>query len=432
MNNELFEKRAATYFGDKTEEFLKLSKEAPTQAFFLNRKKADTKTIFSMIDFPFEASPLSDESFYHQQENIGKTVAYETGLIYPQDIAASLTSRYIDTDGIRLVVDLCAAPGGKTINVLNRLGTDVLCISNEVSHSRSLVLSSNLERLGLDNVVITSKSCDELSGQLAEKADLVILDAPCSGEGMIRKYREILDSYSLRNIESLASLQKDLLDYAWKILKKGGQLIYSTCTFAFEEDEQQIASFLTSHPDMKISEVDIPSASRLKGAVKLSFLDRTEGQFFCLMRKQGGSLPARFRELKPVKDKAADDFIRNNLKLDEYFLYKHNDHFYLSLNPLPDLKNGVIRYGIYAGDTVKNRFEPVHHLYRANSLKGKYMHTYSLSDQEYEDFVSGKELKADLEDCYYQLTYRNTAVGFGKCVKGIVKNKYPKGLRRMI
>ena len=432
MKNELFEQRARSYFGERADEFLKLAEEAPTQAFFLNRRKADEDTIFSMIDFSFEKSQLSDESFYHQEDNIGKTIAYETGLIYPQEVAASLTSSCIDGRDIRLVVDLCAAPGGKTVNILNRLGPDVLCISNEVSHSRSLILSSNLERLGLDNVVITNKSCEELAGQLEEKADLVILDAPCSGEGMIRKYPEILDTYSLRNIESLASLQKDLLECAWKILKKGGQLIYSTCTFAFEEDEDQIISFLARHPDMKVQEVDVPSVSRLKGSVKLSFLDRTEGQFFCLMRKQGSAAACRLKELKPIKEKIAEDFIRENLMIEEYFLYKYNNHCYLSLKPLPDMKNGVIRYGIYAGDIIKNRFEPSHHLYRANSLKGRYRYSYDLSDREYDDFVSGKELKTDLEDHYYQLTYRNTAVGFGKCAKGITKNKYPKGLRRMV
>lgn len=432
MMNRLFEERARSYFGKRAEEFLKLAGEAPTQAFFLNRKKADEETIFSMIGFPYETSSLSNESFYHNEENIGKTIAYETGLIYPQELAASLTSSCIDIEDIKLVVDLCAAPGGKTINILNRLESDVLCISNEVSHSRSLILSSNLERLGLDNVVITNKNCEELSGQLEEKADLVILDAPCSGEGMIRKYPEILDSYSLRNIENLAELQKDLLECAWKILKQGGQLIYSTCTFAFEEDEDQISSFLSRHPDMRIIEINIPSSSKLKGTVKLSFLDRTEGQFFCLLKKEGQLKTTCLKELKPIKEKTADDFIKENLQLEEYLLYKNNGHLYLSLMPLPDMKNGVIRYGIYAGDIVKNRFEPAHHLYRANSLKGKYRYTYDLSDLEYAQFVSGREIKADLGDHYYQLTYRNISVGFGKCVKGIIKNKYPKGLRRMI
>ncbi len=432
MNNELFTERARSYFGDQTDEFLKLAKQMPTQAFFLNRKKADVDTIFSLIDFPYEASSLSDESFYHHEDNIGKTFAYETGLIYPQEPAASLTSAYIDPNDVGLIVDLCAAPGGKTINVLNRVNSDVLCISNEVSHSRSLILSSNLERLGFDNVIITNKNCEELAGQLEERADIVILDAPCSGEGMIRKYPEILENYSLRNIENLAALQKDLLDCAWKILKKGGQLIYSTCTFAFEEDEDQIASFLLRHSDMKVIDVNIPSASRLKGSVKLSFLDNTEGQFFCILRKEGDPSYNRLKELKPVREKIADEFIRENFELDSYCLYKYNDHFYLSLNPLPDMKNGVIRYGIYAGDIVKNRFEPSHHLYRANSLKGKYRYSHDISDREYLDFVSGKELKADLDDHYYQITCRKTAVGFGKCVKGTIKNKYPKGLRRMI
>ena len=112
---------------------------------------------------------------------------------------------------------MCAAPGGKTIDILNRVKSDVLCIANDYSHSRALTLSSNLERLGFSNVIITNKNTKELSEQLENFADLVILDAPCSGEGMIRKYPEILDTYSINNIHSLATLQKELLDIVYKL-----------------------------------------------------------------------------------------------------------------------------------------------------------------------------------------------------------------------
>lgn len=432
MSNTAFEKRVEEYFGQDSERFLCLMKEKPSQAFFLNEKKADRDTILSLIDFPIRETPMSDQSFYFKHDNIGKTIPYELGIIYPQEIGASLTSRYIDHDGIKVVVDMCAAPGGKTINILNRLNDDVICISNDLSHARASVLSSNIERTGLDNVIVTSKKCEDLADLLEDKADLVILDAPCSGEGMIRKYPEILDTWSINNIISLAALQSELLDEAYRMLKPGGTLIYSTCTFAFEEDEDQIGSFLKRYDDMSLTDIDIPSHSRLKGTVKLSFLDHTEGQFFALLKKSGTLQETNLKALKTVKDKTAEAFIRENLDIDDYYLYKNNDHFYLSLRPLPDLKNNVLKYGICLGEVKKDRFEPAHDLYRANSLIGKYRYTYDLNENEYLDFISGKEIRKDLEDHYYQLTYHKMAIGFGKCAKGIIKNKYPKGLRRMI
>ena len=432
MSEVTFKDRVKEYFGQQSDEFLCLMKEKPSQAFFLNEKKADRKTILSLIDFPIKESPLSDQSFYYEHENIGKTIPYELGIIYPQEIGASLTSKYIDPEDIKTVVDMCAAPGGKTINILNRLNDNVICISNDFSHARASVLSSNIERSGLDNVIVTNKRCDDLADLLQDKADLVILDAPCSGEGMIRKYPQILDTWSLNNIESLAALQSELLEQAYMMLKNGGTLIYSTCTFAFEEDEDQVSSFLERHEDMSLINIDMPSSSRLNGTVKLSFLDHTEGQFFALMRKKGSLEHNSLKLLKTIKDKTAETFIKENLLLDSYYLYKNNEHFYLSLQPLPDMKNNVMKYGICLGEVIKNRFEPAHDLYRANSLKGKYRYTYDLNDREYLDFISGKEIKKDLEDHYYQLTYRGIPIGFGKCAKGTIKNKYPKGLRRMI
>lgn len=432
MSKELFIERAKEYFGDEYAEFMAEIDKPCTQGFFLNVKKDSRENILNIIDFPYEVSDLTDESFYHHHDNIGKTIAYDLGLIYPQEIAASLTSRSVDRHDISVVVDMCAAPGGKTINILNRLPDDVLCISNDVSHSRSLIMSQNLERTGLDNVIITNKNCDQLAKQLEGCADIVILDAPCSGEGIIRKYPEIFDEYSIERISELAAVQKELLDHAYRMLKGGGQLIYSTCTYSYEEDEKQVMDFLSRYPDMYIKDIDIPSSSRLKGAVKLSPINGTEGQFFVIMRKEETGNEHSLKMLKPVTDKTADDFIRDNLMIDDYCLYEHNGHYYLSLIPLPDLGNNIIRYGICLGEIRNGRFEPNHHLYRANSLIGRYRYTCELDDEQYSRYIEGYELKIDLTNNYYHLTYKNNSLGFGKCVNGTLKNKYPKGLRRVV
>ena len=429
---ELFKERAKEYFSEESERFLELLKEPCTQGFFLNTRKADREKILELIDFPYRENSYSSDSFFHNEENIGKTKAYELGLIYPQEVAASLTTGCINTNNIKTVVDLCAAPGGKTVNILNRLSADVLCISNDRNHSRCLILAQNLERLGLDHTVVTNMKCDQLAQQLSDYADLLILDAPCSGEGMIRKYPEILDSYSLENIKKLSELQKELLENAYQILKKGGQLVYSTCTYAFEEDEEMIKGFLFSHPDMHLFPQMFMGCSTMKGTVKLSPLNGTEGQFFCVLKKDGIPDERKIKELKTVQNRLVEDFIRDNLDLETYYLYSSHEQFYLSMLPLPDLKKNVLRYGICLGEIKNKRFEPNHSLYRANSLVGKYRYTCDLDDLEYDKFISGQEIRRDLANHYYLLTYKGISIGFGKCSNGIIKNKYPKGLRRMI
>jgi len=429
--NELFNKRVEEYFKQDSMKYLESLKKPCSQGFFLNTNKANRIDILNIVDFKYEESTLTNDSFYHNEDNIGKSKAYELGLIYPQEIGASLTSKFIDNKDVKLIVDLCAAPGGKTINILNRVNRNALCISNDVNYKRVLTLSQNIERLGLDNVIITNKEPDLLAKQLEGQADIVILDAPCSGEGMIRKYPEILDDYSLENIINLANIQKGLLENAYTILKKGGTLIYSTCTFAFEEDENQVTNFLNNHSDMKLIKLPISYqfASNLEGTSKLSPINNTEGQFIAMMKKDGETISKTLTMLKPVKEKLVDDFIKENIDLDSYFLYKHNDHFYISENPLIDLKNNVIRYGVDVGEIVNKRFEPSHTLYRS-SLNFKYK--YDLNDSEYDKYISGNELVADVQNHYYQITYKGFALGFGKASQGHIKNKYPKGLRRMV
>ena len=314
----LFLDRLKSYFPNDYERFIELLKEKPHQGFFLNTNKANKEDILKLIDFDYYKSDLTDDSFYHNNDNIGKSIAYELGLIYPQGIESSLTTKNINKTDIKTIVDLCSAPGGKSINALNRF-KDCICISNDTNYKRSLILSSNLERLGLDNVIVTNKDCDVLAKQLYSFADLVILDAPCSGEGMIRKYPEILDTYSLDNINKLANIQSKLLDNAYDILKGNGILVYSTCTYALEEDEYQINNFLNKYSDMHL----------INKTIKLSPLNNTEGQFIALMIKDDNNIISKNHYLKPIKDKMVDEFILDNLNIKEYYLYINNDNIFI-------------------------------------------------------------------------------------------------------
>ena len=419
-NKEIFLERAKQYFKDDYDEFVSLIDLKPSSGFFLNEKKADKDKIFELIDFGFEPFKLNNKSYYSKEESIGKSKAYELGLIYPQDVESSLPISLIEKDDIYLAIDLCAAPGGKSINAINKLNDDSLLISNDVTYKRASILSSNIERMGFDNCIITSLKPDYLASKYEGLFDLVILDAPCSGEGMIRKYPEILDTYSVANINELASIQRDLLESAYRLLNEGGQLVYSTCTYAYEEDEWQVEDFLNRHKDMSL----------IKPYKKMSFLDNTEGQFMALMKKEGTLTHKKFKYKKPISNKLVEKFIKDNINIDNYYLYNNENNYYMSLMPILNIDNGILRCCIYLGELKKDRFEPSHSLYRTNRLDFKYK--YDLSDEEYLKFISGEELSVNLDNHYYQVTYKDLPLGFGKCSNKQLKNKYPKGLRRMV
>lgn len=431
-NKELFLKNINDYFGKYADRYIELMNDSVRSAFFLNEKKASRDEIFELIDFKYESSSLTNKSFYYLDNSIGKSKAYELGLIYPQDIESSLPTTFIDTDNIRMAIDLCAAPGGKSINILNRLNNDVLYIANDINYKRALILKNNLERLGLD-AIVTSNKIEYYRDNFKGLFDLVILDVPCSGEGMIRKYPEILDEYSDENIDALAYKQEILLDEAYELLNEGGKLLYSTCTYAYKEDEDQIIKFLNKHQDMKLIELPkLDNINKLNGTIKLSPLNDTEGQFMALLIKDGHPSIKEYKYCKQIKNDLVKKFIKDNLIIDDYYLYNIKDDYYLSLKPLIKIDYNILNYGIYLGQIKNNRFEPAHNLYRSNSLKGKYKYVYELNLKEYDDFISGKELKISGDENYYLLTYKNHSLGFGKLSKGILKNKYPKGLRRVV
>lgn len=431
-NKELFINNIKEYFKEDAEKYLSKLNEDSRAAFFLNEKKANRDDIFPLIDFKYEKSKYTNNSFYFLDDSIGKSKVYELGLIYPQDIESSLPISFVDTSNIKYAIDLCSAPGGKSINLLNKLNDDVILISNDINYKRATILANNLERLGLE-AIITSNKIEYYVDNFKGLFDLVVLDVPCSGEGMVRKYPEILDDYSNENILSLAYKQETLLKQAYELLNANGQIIYSTCTYSFLEDEKQIINFLNKYKDMEL--IKLPSlndSSTLAGTIKLSPLNDTEGQYMALLKKKGGIYNDKYNFKKTIKNKLVEDFIKANLNINNYYLYNNNEHYFMSFKPLLDIKYNVLNCGIYLGKIENKRFIPAHHLYRANSLINKYKYTYELNDQEYLDYISGKELKINKDDNYYLLTYHKHSLGYGKISKGILKNKYPKGLRKVI
>ena len=431
IDNKLYLDNCKIYFKDKYDSFINELSNESTKGFFVNSLKGNVNDILNMIDFDYSKSILNKNSYYHHNEHISSSKAYELGLIYPQGIESSFSSTLLDLNNINLIVDMCAAPGGKSINYINKY-KDALLISNDANYKRALLINNNFERLGIDNAIVTSIDTFTLSNRLNNCADLVILDAPCSGEGMARKTLDIFDTYSDKYIDSLANLQKELLEDAYNLLNGDSYLIYSTCAYSFKEDEANIKYFLDLHKDVELINIECDNnSSILSGTVKLSFLNNTEGQFIAILHKKGTKNKINCKYLKSIKNKVVDKFIKDNLNIKEYYLYQEDNRFYMSFKSLLDLKTNILREGIYLGDIANNRFVPNHFMYRANSLIGLYKYEYELDDKQYEDFIKGLEIKIDnLTNNYYHLTYKKYSLGFGKYSNGVIKNKYPKGLRK--
>jgi len=402
----LFQERCKEYFPENYQEFLALCQEESTSGFFLNLKKGNKTDLLKEIDFSYQEYELNENCYYHNCDHIGRSIAYELGLIYPQEPSASVPISLLNLDNIKIAVDMCAAPGGKSCQLLSKISDEAHVICNDVSFVRAKSIVNNCERMGFDPY-ICSLETSFLASKLEESADLVILDAPCSGEGMIRKDSSILKDYSLANILACTKRQKSLLDDAYTIANNDSYILYCTCTYAKEENEENTAYFLNKYPDLSLVKEK-----------KLSFLDASEGQYMALFYKGGKKKTLNFSYLK-----------QSNISLPikgNYYTYEYKQRYYVSKKPLYDYNLPMLRYGYLAKS---ENYE--HALFRNNQLELDCLKK-ELNDEEYRKYIGGQELKTDLEDGLILLTYHGYNLGQGKVSKGRIKNKYPKGLRRLL
>ena len=316
----------------------------------------------------------------------GKDPLYHVGLYYIQEPCASKVLYDVDIEKDDKILDLCASPGGKTAEILFSLDKEAggFLVSNEIDYSRAKVLSSNVERLGIDNVAVVCSDSANLVDRFVESFDKVVVDAPCSGEGMFRKSEEARLQWNLKLVDSMSRLQKSLVIDAYKMLKPGGTLIYSTCTFSKEEDEMVVQHLLDNQSDLTLLKMEKNYPHNSIG----------EGQFFAIFNK--------------------------GTKLEKCV----NNHFDMSnLKGLNVLRNGTKEF-TYEG---KIRV-PTHASTHVDDIK--FDNEVDLDDEEVIKYLRGETFKKNLDfKGYCKITYKNLGLGLAKYSNGILKNHYPKGLR---
>lgn len=405
---------------------------------------------FDYTGFNLRKVPWCKNGFYYENPNAGKTIQHDSGLYYIQDASAMAVVDLMDIQPHEKVLDLCASPGGKSTQIAERLQNTGLLVSNEVVPSRAKILSSNIERMGITNTLVLNESVEKISDLLPLFFDKVLVDAPCSGEGMFRKNHDAISEWKKTDITSCAVRQYEILDKASKCVKGGGILAYSTCTFNLEENEKVIAKFCTLHPDFKIIKPE--SANMFSNGFDLSKIDKhysidttkcirlfphkleCEGHFICIM-KRADKDDVEYKDLKPNISHKVRDIVKkwcksNNIYIDIDNIYNINDNIYV----LPEYKISVknikfLRYGLHVGQILKDRFEPSHSLALAiNNPQNKYI---IKSETELGKYLHGDVLyDENIQNGWTIVCYKNIPLGFGKCVNGTIKNFYPKGLRK--
>lgn len=322
------------------------------------------------------------------------------------------------------VLDLCAAPGGKTTQLAAAMGGEGVLIANEYVYDRARILSQNVERLGVKNCAVVSADPAALARCFPAYFDKILVDAPCSGEGMFRKDENAIAEWSEENVARCAVRQAAILDEAAAMLRGGGRLVYSTCTFERAENEGQIEAFLARHAEFTLIGEEMLFPHEVRG----------EGHFAALLEKSGaerGNAPAFPVRRNAAAEKAYAAFAR------AFFVRPpagrlttlDDGRMYLLPEAMPALPVRTLRVGIELGAFDGRRFTPAHALAMAVA-KGECARFLPLSEGETEKYLRGETFPTDAENGWCVVGYGDYPLGLGKIAGGILKNHYPKGLRR--
>lgn len=394
----------------------------------------------------FLLKPVSwaENGFYYKEEDRpGRHPFHEAGVYYIQEASAMAPAVYLNAQPGERILDLCAAPGGKSTQIADAMQGKGLLVSNEINSARGRILSENIERMGIRNALAVSHEPAFLAERFPEYFDRVLVDAPCSGEGMFRKNEEAANEWSYENVLMCAERQEEILECAAVMLRPGGRMVYSTCTFSMEENEGMISRFLEKHPEFEIEERKkfpgmSPGMPPLEKGIRLwPHRSEGEGHFLACLKKAGQQqmrAESLYGEEKGISPKDCKEwlafkerYIKTNL---EGVYFKFGDQLYLLPEGAPSLKGlKVLRGGLHLGTFKKNRFEPSHAL--ALSLKPEEAaRCFELSINKAAEYISGNIFTTEGEKGWYLITTEGYSLGWGKLAGNIMKNHYPKGLRK--
>ncbi|MCF6093931.1 RsmB/NOP family class I SAM-dependent RNA methyltransferase [Microaerobacter geothermalis] len=432
----------------------------------INTLKVSVETFLKISPFKLHPVPWTRDGFYYEEgERPGKHPFYHAGLYYIQEPSAMAPAEILDAQPGEKILDLCAAPGGKTIQLAAGLKGKGLLVANDNHPDRAKALLKNIELYGVTNAIVTNETPDRLAKVFPSYFDKILIDAPCSGEGMFRKEPDMIKSWDVHSVEACMVKQKSILEQAIPMLRPGGKLLYSTCTFSPEENEGMIAQFLEKHDEFRLIDISLRdgfSPGRKDWANTDFPMEKTvrlwphqikgEGHYMALLEKSeeslivqekirereisGSQLKNRNQDVLTKQEKEwIDQFMKQTIIGSRLFdadrFVKFKDHILIQPDQLPDLKGlRVVRGGWHIGTLKKNRFEPSHGL-----IMGLPLHdirktiNFSSDDSDLTRYLKGETLFVEGENGWIGIGVEGFPLGWGKRVSGQLKNEYPPGWR---
>lgn len=442
-----FTERMQKLLGDEFENFISAVNGTPVKGFRVNTDKISLEDFEKINVFGKEKIPYVENGFYLDFDKAGNHPYHHAGMIYIQEPGAMAPAECVEIEEGWKILDMCAAPGGKSTQLRNKLGENGLLVSNEIVPSRCKILTGNIERLGLKNCVTTCMDTSRLAKTFPETFDLIMVDAPCSGEGMFRKDDTAIAEWSEGNVKMCAERQAEILENAVKCLKDGGYIVYATCTFSLEENEMAVASFLEKHPEFEI----IPVKEEVKNSTSdgifydgctcenIHFARRFyphkakgEGQFMAVLHNKNQYVEAKKKTVSKAEkiDRTVYDFLDttlNSYHKEKVIMYNGNPVYF---TPDFEVKKGTaFSCGVTIGEVAKNYVKPHHQFFMAMGENFKRKIELFPDSEEMKKYLRGEEFETTCENGWAVVMTDGCAVGGVKVSSGKAKNHYPKGLR---
>lgn len=445
-----FVSRMQALLGDAYGDYENALREAPVKGFRLNTAKIAPEDFAAVDVFSDGRIPYVKNGYYLSYDKIGNHPFHHAGMLYVQEPGAMAPAECVEIEPDWKILDMCAAPGGKSTQLRLKLGEGGVLVSNEIIASRCKILTGNIERLGLTDVVTTCMDSAKIAKTFPAAFDMIMVDAPCSGEGMFRKEEVAIDEWSPDNVTMCAARQAEILDNAVRALKDGGVIVYATCTFSLEENERTVDAFLRRHPSFVLAPVTeaVRAATadgiRFEGCACENMADarrfyphvgRGEGQFMAVLRDTTVPAEGKKRDKKgaekPVKvDPAVFRFLDEVLtdyEKDHVTVYNGNPVYFTPNFTVP--KGAAFACGVTIGEVGKNHVIPHHQFFMAMGKHFRRQIELAADSEALARYLHGEEIDVACENGWAVVTVCGCAVGGAKVVNGRAKNHYPKGLR---
>ena len=451
-----FENKIKKLLGTEFDDYIKCYDEKRLYGLRVNTNKISVEEFKKICPFSIEPIPWIENGFYYdgEQEQPAKHPYYFAGLYYLQEPSAMTPANRLPIEPGDKVLDVCAAPGGKATELGAKLQGKGVLVANDISNSRAKGLLKNIEIFGIGNVLVMSEEPGELEEYFSEYFDKILIDAPCSGEGMFRKDKKMVKAWEEHGPEFFAKIQRSIITQAARMLKPGGMMLYSTCTFDPEENEGTIEYLMTKYPEFEIQDIapyegfcaGKPEATSSKADSLTKTIRiwphkmRGEGHYIALMKKRPKQEKVIMEPTKKQTSKVPEEILSFfddvSWKMDWNRLEIYSEKVYYMPEGIPDVKGlRFIRTGLYLGALKKNRFEPSQSL--AMCLKAEeYKHTIDLvaKDERTIKYLKGETIDVDdlvsREEKGWQLVLVDGyPLGWGKLSNGTLKNKYLPGWR---